>query len=203
MGPRAVVAHPHIFIETGMRLLTDGEGTVTAVEVTWRYDELYSLLLLQDYALDLDFDGVLTDTETAETLGFDLNWSNGFQGGLYLWRGETALDIGPPQAISMTLRPDGRMETVHRRPVNGDRADDEAVRAQMYDDAFYIAFDTVLASGVDDGACAPDVVRADLDAALATLEAEIAALGGAALAESAFPAVGALFADQLVFQCVQ
>jgi hypothetical protein len=33
-------------------LMTDDSGRVTSVEVTWLYDELYTLILLQDYALD-------------------------------------------------------------------------------------------------------------------------------------------------------
>jgi hypothetical protein len=68
---------------------------VTSVEVTWLYDELYTLILLQDYALDPDFDGALTEAEVAGTLGFDLNWNSGFEGGLVLTRGRGA---GPRRA---------------------------------------------------------------------------------------------------------
>jgi hypothetical protein len=44
--------------------------------------------------------------------------------------------------------------------------------------------------------CAPELVRADLDAAYAILEAELAAIGGAVAAEDNFPPVGALFRRQ-------
>lgn len=202
-------AHPHIFIEAGLRLETGPGGAVTTVEVTWRYDEFYTLLLLQDFALDTDFDGALTEAERAATLGFDLNWNGGFEGGLYLWRGDRALTIGPPVPVSMTLRPDGRLETVHRRPVTGDIPEPAPLSAQIYDEAFYIAFDPVLPSGLfatsQDGApsCRPELVRADLDAAYAALDAQIAALGGIARAEADFPPVGALFADRLVFPCAR
>lgn len=194
-------AHPHIFIDAGLTLIPDETGAITAVEVTWRYDELYSLILLQDYGLDPDFDGALTEAEVTETLGFDLNWNSGFDGGLYLSRGAADLQLGPPEPVSLSLRPDGRMETVHRRPVAGDPGGEAALRAQVYDAAFYIAFEAILPSGIEDDACAPDLLRADLDAAYAALEDEIAAIGGAISAEDNFPAVGALFADQLVFRC--
>jgi hypothetical protein len=48
-----VWAHPHVFIDAGISLMTDDDRrTITSVEVTWLYDELYTLILLQDYELD-------------------------------------------------------------------------------------------------------------------------------------------------------
>lgn len=196
-------AHPHVFIDAGVTLTTDDEGRVTGVEVTWLYDELYTLILLQDYGLDEDFDGRLTEAEVAETLGFDLNWNSGFEGGLVLSRGGETLGLGAPEAVSMTLQPDGRIETVHRRDVTGDPGTGE-IEAQVYDEAFFIAFEATLPSAISGATdCAPELVRADLDAAYAALEAELAAIGGAVAAEDNFPAVGALFADKLVFSCVE
>ncbi|MGP1359091.1 DUF1007 family protein [Roseicyclus sp.] len=200
-GPAA--AHPHVFIDAGVTLLSAEDGTITGVEVRWRYDELYTLILLQDYGLDPDFDNALTEEEIAATLGFDLNWNSGFEGGLHLARGDTALGIGAPEAVSMALRPDGRIETVHRRPVTGDPGGDAAVEAAVYDEAFFIAFEATLPSGIAGTECTPELVRADLDAAYAALEAELAAIGGAVAAEDNFPAVGALFADRLVFPCAR
>jgi ABC-type uncharacterized transport system substrate-binding protein len=195
-------AHPHVFVDAGLTLVP-GEGrTIAAVEVTWRYDELYTMILLQDYGLDEDFDLELTEAEVAATLGFDLNWSGGFEGGLHLRRGDAPLGLGAPEAVSLRLLPDGRLESVHRRPVTGDPGGPEALRAAIYDPAFYVAFEATLPSGIEDApGCAPDLVRADLDAAYAALEAELAALGDAVSAEDDFPAVGALFADTLVFSC--
>jgi ABC-type uncharacterized transport system substrate-binding protein len=202
-------AHPHVFIDAGVALTMDAEGKVTGVEVTWLYDELYTLILLQDYGLDEDFDGRLTEAEVTDTLGFDLNWNSGFDGGLVLSRGGETLGLGAPEAVSMTLQPDGRIETVHRRPVTGDPGAGE-IEAQVYDEAFFIAFEATLPSTItgppsmnDAPDCAPELVRADLDAAYAALEAELAAIGGAVAAEDNFPAVGALFADKLVFSCVE
>jgi ABC-type uncharacterized transport system substrate-binding protein len=195
--------HPHVFIDAGVTLVTDGAGRIEAVEVTWIYDELYSLILLQDYGLDPDMDLALTEEEVAATLGFDLNWNGGFEGGLRLSRGDAALDLGPPVPVDMTLRPDGRIETVHRRPVGGDPGGEAPVEARVYDAAFYIAFEATLPSGIAGSDCTPELVRADLDAAYAALEAELAGIGGAVAAEDNFPAVGALFADTLVFPCAR
>ncbi|MCU4653573.1 DUF1007 family protein [Roseibacterium sp. SDUM158016] len=198
------LAHPHVFIDAGVTLIVDDAGKVEAVEVTWRYDELYTLILLQDYGLDPDFDETLTEEEVAETLGFDLNWNSGFDGGLHLYRGATELALGRPEAVSLELRADGRMETVHRRPVTGDPGGEDQIEAQVYDEAFYVAFEATLPSGISGaGDCVPELVRADLDAAYERLQVELAAIGGAVAAEDNFPPVGAYFADRLVFQCVR
>ena len=197
---RPAAAHPHVFIEAGITLFTAEDGSVSGVEVTWIYDELYSLVLLQDFGLDQDFDGRLTEAEVAGTLGFDLNWNSGFEGGLHLTRGAAELSIGPPEPVSMSLMSDGRMRTVHRRSVE-DVIGTGPVEVGIYDAAFYIAFEASLPSEIEGSDCAPDIVRADLDAAYAALEAELASLGGAEAAEDDFPAVGALFADRLVFAC--
>ncbi|MFW5642026.1 MAG: DUF1007 family protein [Roseicyclus sp.] len=200
---RPATAHPHVFIDAGLTLFTAGNGTVDGVEVTWRYDEFYSLILLQDFALDRDFDGRLTEAETAAALGFDLEWNSGFDGGLNLRRGDVALGLGRPEPVSLRLLEDGRLESVHRRPVTGDPGGPAPVEARIYDAAFYVAFDAVLPSGVSGTDCVPERVPADLEAAQARLDAALMAMGGAVAAEDDFPRLGGLFADALVFSCAR
>lgn len=199
LWPSAPAAHPHIFVDAGLRLVMEG-GVVTAVEVTWLYDELYSLILMEDYGLDPDFDLVLTEDEIAQTLGFDLNWSNGFEGGLVMRRGAEELGLGTPQPVSLELVGAGQLRTTHRRAVS-DPGGAEALVTQIYDPEFYVAFEMTLEMAVEGATCAPDLIRADLDAAYAEMEAAMDAIGGAVAAEDNFPAVGDLFADQVVFEC--
>lgn len=193
-------AHPHVFVDAGLNLHRDSDGRVVAIDVTWQYDELYTLILLQDYGLDEDFDLTLTKEEVDETLGFDLNWSAGFEGGLTLTQGARGLTIGAPEPVSLTLLPSGRLQTVHRRPVVGSHPG--PLTAQIYDPAFYIAFEMILPVMVaDTPACSATLVRADLDAAYAVLERAIEDIGGAVAAEDNFPAVGAYFADRVEIVC--
>ncbi len=199
LWPGASGAHPHIFIDAGLRLIVE-EGRVTEVEVTWLYDGLYSLILLEDYGLDEDFDLVLTEAEVEATLGFDLNWNSGFEGGLELRRGDVALHIGAPEAVSMELVGEGQIRTTHRRPVS-DPGGDGPVVAQAYDPEFYIAFEMTGQMAVEGAECVPELVRADLDAAYAALDAAMEEIGGAVAAEDNFPPVGAYFADRVVFEC--
>ena len=49
--------------------------------------------------------------------------------------------------------------------------------------------------------CAVELIRADLDAAYAGLEAALDEIGGVVAAEDNFPAVGALFADRVEISC--
>jgi ABC-type uncharacterized transport system substrate-binding protein len=194
-------AHPHIFVDAGLQLVRNDAGRVVAVEVTWRYDELYSLMVTEDYGLDPDYDLHLTEQEVAETLGFDLNWSGGFEGGLVLRQDARALEIGPPEPVSLRLLDSGQIQTTHRRPVAGARPDG-AIEARIYDPEFYIAFEMILDVGVADApGCEAELIRADLDAAYAVLEDALDEIGGAVAAEDNFPAVGAHFADRVVITC--
>lgn len=199
LWPSPPAAHPHIFVDAGLRLVIE-DGAVTAVEVTWLYDELYTLILLEDYGLDPDFDLVLTDEERSATLGFDLNWSHGFEGGLVLRRGGIELALGEPSAVSLDLVGPGQIRTTHRRDVV-DPGGAGVLVAQVYDPEFYVAFEMTGDMGTEGATCTPELVRADLDAAYAGLEAALDAIGGAVAAEDNFPQVGELFADRVVFEC--
>ncbi|WP_341861778.1 DUF1007 family protein [Gymnodinialimonas sp. 57CJ19] len=199
LWPSAIWAHPHIFVDAGLAIVVEG-GRVTSVEVTWLYDELYSLILLEDYNLDPDFDLHLTEQEVAQTLGFDLDWSYGFEGGLVMQRDGVALELGPPEPVSLELVAEGQLRTVHRRAVVDTDAEG-ALLAQVFDPEFYVAFEMTGEMSVNGAQCTPQLIRADIDAAYAGLEAAMDAIGGAVAAEDNFPAVGELFADRVVFEC--
>jgi len=198
--PHRAAAHPHIFIDAGFSVERDAGGRPVAIEVTWLYDELYTLILLQDYGLDEDYDLILTEDEVAATLGFDLNWSSGFEGGLVIEQGGQRLTLGPPEPVTLELVEPGQFRTTHRRSISGGAAGDFTV--SIFDPAFYIAFEMILATGVaDTPGCRTELVRADLDAAYAVLEAAINDIGGAVAAEDNFPPVGAHFADRIEVTC--
>ena len=197
-----VAAHPHIFIDAGLRLVFDEAGALDAVEVTWLYDELYSLIILQDYELDRDFDGVLTQEERDEFLGFDLNWNGGFSGGLEIATSDgEMLALGTPEAVSFDLTQTGQIQTTHRRAVEGG-AQTGGLVASAYDPEFYIAFEMTLPTEIEGREnCDASLLRADLDAAYAALDAAMAEIGGAVSEEDNFPEIGAVFADRVEIAC--
>ena len=197
-GPAA--AHPHIFIDAGFTLIRDAGGQFSAIEVRWRYDELYSLILLEDYGLDPDFDLVLTEAEIEATLGFDLNWGGGFTGGLVVTQDDAEVELGPPEPVSLTLLPSGRIETIHRRPLIDVAS--APLSVSIHDPEFYIAFEMILPAAVAGAPeCSAELVRADLDRAYAILEAALDEIGGSVAAEDNFPPVGAHFADRVEVTC--
>lgn len=192
------VAHPHVFVEVGLRFSADAQGRFTGVEVTWVYDDFFSLLILTERGLDPDGDGHLTASEEAKLEGFDLeNWPDWFEGDLYLHHGGGKLQLGPAKALSATVV-NGRIVTRHRRafgPVPGD-----GLKVSPFDPTYYVSHrlkgDVVLPEG-----CTGTVIPPDPDTAAREMqrlidEAEVAP-------EKMFEVVqvGALHADRLEVSC--
>lgn len=191
--PLPLEAHPHVFVDTSLRVLTDEAGRVSAIEVTWVYDELFSLLVLEDMQLDGDYDGVLTAAEQERLNGFDMNWDPGFSGDLYLYAKDAVVDLSPPEPLQTGFA-DGRITTRHRRSLA--RPLDQ-VQMQAYDPYFYTAYDMKGGVQAPEG-CQVRSLTADLDAAYAEVEK---LMSEKAYAEDDYPAVGASFADMFVVTC--
>lgn len=195
LSPFAAAAHPHIFIETALRLVVDPAGNLEAIEVEWGYDELYSLLLLEELELDQDFDGSLTADEFAKLDGFDLKWIPGYEGDVYVTRGEDFLPLGKPESLGVELR-NGRLISKHRRSLSGPA---DGVMVQAYDPTFYTAYDLAGRVSVA-GDCDAEIVVADVDRAYAALEELLFARPQREVDEQ-FPEVGQSFADQVWLSC--
>lgn len=192
MLPAPVIAHPHVFVDTGLRIVVNAEGLLTGIEVTWAYDELYSMLIVEDKGLDHDHDGHLTPAELETLNGFDMNWIEGFEGDLYVTGSNGPVTLGPPQAGSIAEE-DTRLTTVHSRSVTPVPADGLVIKA--YDPTFYTAYD--LTRGVTvDGPCRIELTEPDIDAAYRKVDEMMQNL-----ADDAFPEVGESFADQLRLIC--
>lgn len=190
-----VRAHPHVFVDVSLRFEADGQGRITGVEVTWAYDELFSLLILSDHGFDSDGDMALTQDERAALLGFDLqDWPEGFEGALFLEARGARVPLGAPEALSVALE-EGKLVTRHRRPVPGARADGLAVRP--YDPSYYAALSLGAVSGLPEG-CRSEIIPPDIAAA----DAKVESLGGAGR-EAVFEEVevGIYYADTLEVTC--
>lgn len=169
-------AHPHIFINTGLVFLINDENQLTHVQVTWEYDELYSLLVTEDMGLDDDYDGVLSDADAAALTGFDMNWVDGYNGDLVAELDKTPLALGPPSAPTATMK-DGKIITTHLRAVYGAPLVNGPLNFRPYDGTYYTAYEVGLGvdvkgrSGCDITLDAPDIAGA-----LAMTKAELSAL---------------------------
>ena len=131
-------AHPHVFVDVALRFQGDGQGRLTGVEVTWSYDDFFSLLILSDMGLDPDGDGRLTEDELAKLKGFDLEeWPEGFEGDLYIHAGGEKIALDHPEPTGVALE-DGRIVATHRRgfgPVSAD-----GLRVEPYDPTYFVDY---------------------------------------------------------------
>ncbi|MCA2009604.1 DUF1007 family protein [Tritonibacter mobilis] len=199
IAPLPVLAHPHIFVDSGLKLEVDAGGIVQAAEVTWVYDDFYTLLVFEDMMLDSDLDGELTPAELERLKGFDLNWVEGFEGDLYLSQQDLNLHLGAPEHLSTEVR-DGVIITRHRRLVIEETpVKAEGVTARMYDPTYYTAYD--LSQGVEvTGPCSASITPPNLDQAYTLVEELLYAMP-TQQAEDAFPEVGSAFAAVVSLDC--
>ncbi|MDO9526918.1 MAG: DUF1007 family protein [Gemmobacter sp.] len=193
-------AHPHVFIDAGLEFQFDAEGRAVALRVVWAYDDLTSLLIVEDRGLDKDGDGALDATETDALSGFDMNWDADFVGDTYVLLGDVPVTLGPPGDWTATYT-NGRVISTHLRKLDPPvRPADLPLVVQVYDPGFYSAY-TIASEPVlrDAIGCAAQVFAPDIEAAQVQLDAALAEFTGDI--ESDFPAVGALYAEEVRVTC--
>lgn len=193
-------AHPHVFIETALTLHTDASGRLESVRVVWVYDELTSLLALEDLGLDPDGDGVLTDDERAVLDQLAGDWGEGFDGDLRVRAGGADLALSGPQEPRGDLR-DGRVVFSHTRRVTG--APTGEVALSVYDPTYYTYYELLPAPVLaTPSACALRVVPADLGAARRLMDQALSLLSEDELMnEDNLPELGEAFADVVLLTC--
>lgn len=197
-----LAAHPHVFIDTGLTLHLDAEGNLTRIEVTWVYDDFYSLLITEDLGLDPDFDGVLTAAETEVLTGFDMRWIEGFNGDLEVYQGAALLPLSGPRDYTASFA-DGRIKTTHVRDVGGDQIGGTAFQLMPYDLTYYTAYDVtlpVVLKGRED--CTKRIEMPDLTAGLMAAREQLNALDPDLTPEEAgLPNIGKKLSATVIVTC--
>jgi len=202
LAPGVALAHPHVFIDAGLDVHLDGQNRVTAVRVTWSYDDFYSLVTIQDRDMDRDGDGRLTEAELDELARTDVDWDEGFPGDILLESGGGEVALDRPTAFTARYE-DGRLITSHLRalsvPVD---VSARPLIARIFDPTFFVAYDVTLPITVDKApGCAIARVPADLDAAYTLVEELLYGPQSQTYGEDDYPEVGAAFADTLTIAC--
>ena len=199
LAPTEAGAHPHVFIDTGITLIMDDQSQLTGVEVTWVYDDFYSLLILQDMGLDEDADGVLTPTELERVAGWDMKWDQGYEGDLYIHAPDaTPIALSGPTPITTKVI-EGQLVSVHRRdletPVPGN-----GLTVRAYDPEFYTAYDLTggILMGGEPADCHPAISRPDEDAAYKEAQQVMSEFQEDAIG---VPLLGHVFAETVTLQC--
>lgn len=201
-GPAA--AHPHVFVDVSFELIFDEAGRLSQIRTRWFYDELYSLLIIEDRGADTDGDGELSSDELAPLQGFDSDWGEGSDGDLHV------IQAGPVALGSasdwVAFWQDGRLGSYHSRALEAPLDMGQGgVFLKPYDRTYYIAYhivEPITFTGRE--GCRAQVLSPDLDAAQKALQARLAALPRDASPEQAgFPDVGAEFSETLWIACAR
>jgi ABC-type uncharacterized transport system substrate-binding protein len=203
-GAGPALAHPHVFIDTGIEIILNADNAATGVRISWTYDDLYSLYVVGDMGLDPDWDGVLTPGEEARLAGFDMNWDADFPGDTYALLNDAELALSRPQDWGASYA-GGRITSTHLRLFDAPVAlADVPLILQVYDPGFYtaytIAHDPVLTGG--DG-CLAETYIPDLDAADEALKAALAEYSADVDLEADFPAIGKNYAEEVRVSCAK
>ena len=196
-------AHPHVFVDTGIEVIFDAQGRASALRIRWHYDDLFSLLIMEDRGFDADFDGVLTDQESAALQGFDMGWDPGFAGDTYALSGVSPLILSAPQEWTADYV-DGRIASTHVRQIEPPvLLSEQSLIVQVYDPGFYTAYHidpaTVLTGAA--AGCSAQAFEPDLATADAILQAAIDEQAGSADVEGDFPAIGAAYSEEVRVTC--
>lgn len=202
MAPVPALAHPHAWIDAKVEVILNDANQATAVRITWVYDNLYSLYVVSDRGMDVDWDGKLTPEEEVALSGFDMDWDEGFPGDTYALLGDAALPLSRPEDWTATYV-DERVTTTHLRSFDAPVAlGDLPLIVQLYDPGYYVAYaipyDPVVTGGVG---CSAQVFVPDLDEAAAELQAALSEYTPDIDLEAEFPAIGAAYAEEVRVTC--
>lgn len=199
------LAHPHVWVDTGIEVILDAEGRAAALRIRWDYDEFYSLLIVEERGLDADHDGTATPAEKRALNGFDMKWQEGFAGDTYALSGDTPLVLSPPQDWTADYQ-GGRLQSTHLRRIDPPVALDRPLTVQIYDPGFYtdydISFAPVFTPLLPEG-CRAEVLAPDPATVDRQLLDALAEYGADQDVEADFPAVGAQFAEELRLTCAR
>ena len=199
-APQAASAHPHVFIDGGVDFVMDTSGDLTALRITWIYDPLASLFLLEDVGIAGLDDGDLTPALRAELASIQTEWIEGYDGDSYLWHdgGRVALS-GPVDATARIE--DGRVVYSFLRDLATPLRPGADTIVKVYDPTYYTAYAVTLAPRIEGPpeACAAVVEPFEPTPMLARLQQSLAAIPPDGTPEDA--EIGARFAEKVHIRC--
>lgn len=134
--PLPAAAHPHVWIDATLAFRFDGKSLV-ALDITWRFDELYSELVAMDF--DTDGDGTLSQQELDALVGVSAANLADYSFFTHLKIGEETPQVHKVQAFYAESGADGTISyrfTVPLPQPLDPRATPFAVG--LYDETYYV-----------------------------------------------------------------
>jgi len=190
-------AHPHVFVDGGVDFRFDNQRRLAALRVTWIFDPLTSLFMLED--LGIDPSAALDPADRARLAAYNTEWQPGYEGDSYLRDGARQVELSGPLDADAALQ-DGRIAVTFTRAVEPPfRPQGEAV-VEVYDPTYYSEYAVTEAPTLEGNAdgCRAEVIPFRPDAQLQTTLDELASVP---MEETPADDYGRLFADKVRLAC--
>ncbi len=198
----AAWAHPHVFVDARAGFLFNTSAELHGLRISWTYDALTSLFLLDALDLDRDNDGLLDDADRAAIVVGETEWPPEFKGDVYLELDGADRPLTRPQNAVAQME-DGLISVAFDLPLGApvSLSGNTAV-LRLYDPIFYYAYTILDGSPLSDGlpdTCTVQITPFEANEATAALQAELRALSQEDVPDQ--DNVGRLFADEVTVSC--
>ncbi|MEM7599056.1 MAG: DUF1007 family protein [Pseudomonadota bacterium] len=195
------VAHPHVFIDGGVDFQFAEDETLTALKVTWLYDEFETLYLLASNNLSLNAEGGLDEADRLTLEQKFSEWPEDFDGSAHLMHDGAPVALAWPSDPEVQLI-DGRIQAVFTRALEAPMTlIGSSTELAFYESTYFFAFKVTnipqLMGG--SGACVADVIPFKPDPNDASVLTKLAMLSREETPDD--ENVGLLFADRIALKC--
>lgn len=199
-APAAALAHPHIYIDGGVNFRFDERGRLAELLVTWIYDPLTSLFMLEELGIDAVADADLTPETRAALAAYQTEWGDEFEGDSYLWDGASRIGLSGPESPDAVLM-DGKVAIRFSRTVSPSFRPGPDTVVKIYDPTYFTAYAVTETPKLEGNAvgCAARVIPFEPRGPLMALQRRLSSVPIDAEPEDAN--VGALFADRVALTC--
>ena len=194
------LAHPHVFIDGGVDFVMDPGGDLVALRVTWIYDPLASLFLLEDLGITGLDDADLDPDQRAALAAHQTSWMPGFEGDSYLWHDGARIGLSGPEGATARIE-DGRVVFEFLRRVETPLRPGVETTVKVYDPTYYTAYAVTEAAGIEGPAegCRTEIEPFEPTPLLARLQESLAVIPADGTPED--PEIGARFAEKVHIRC--
>jgi ABC-type uncharacterized transport system substrate-binding protein len=200
--PLPALGHPHVFVDATVEVMFDAQNRATALRIGWTYDDLFSLMIIEDRGLDPDYDTVLTDAEVAQLSGFDMQWEAGYPGDTYALMAGQPLVLSQPKDFTATSA-GGKITSMHTRSFDAPLViGSDPLVIEVYDPTYYTSY-AIVGQPVLTGAtgCSAQVFAPDAAVAEAVYLDAVGKMDAQMLEDGSFPAIGAAYAMEARVTC--
>jgi len=196
VGPAS--AHPHVFIDGGLDFVFDDAGRLRSLEVTWIYDPLTSLFMLED--LGLTASEPLAPADRERLAAYQTEWVPEFEGDSYLRHGGETVGLSGPVTPRADVRA-GQIVIVFRRDLDTPIRPGDRTVAEVYDPTYFTAYRITEAPELEGAAegCRAEVEPFEPTSGLAAIQERLLAIP--IDGEPDDPDIGALFAEKIHLTC--